>query len=465
MRERRSQPGGVPLPGGSVARPANGARPRLPRRNPALSRFIPDLREGEVVVILQRQHWLILLRGLVWPILVLALWVATIPFAIPFIGGLNPDPYAPGGGVPAWLPVVLWLFYFGFAALTLLIGAYILLDWSDDWIALTTRRLIIMEKKLFLHESRREAPLQKVQNVTADYPNSIGIGLDFGNLKVDTAGIGMLEYNNLPHPRVMREAIFAQQQALKAHMPPPEDRRKVALRGILQGGGAALTPGGEGRIHVAATGAQPGASSYVSGYGSFNRLFPFSAQRGQGTVTWHKHWIFLVRGLLWPVLVYLLAIVALLVLATISSPEAANPLTGIALWVVLLLTPLCLLWALWNWEDWRNDTYMLDHERVYDIERLPFGLREQSKETLITRITDVTYVVPGPLANLFNFGNVVLKTPGEATEFIFSRIPCPREVQSEIMRRVDDYRLRDNAGADREIEAWLKAYDEVKREP
>jgi hypothetical protein len=84
-------------------------------------------------------------------------------------------------------------------------------------------------------------------------------------------------------------------------------------------------------------------------------------------------------------------------------------------------------------------------------------------ETLINRISDVMYEVPGPLANLLNYGNVVIKTPGEATEFDFKGIPCPREVQQEIMERVDEYRRKGAAGADREIEAWIKAYHDVVR--
>src|SRR5207237_10287967 len=84
-------------------------------------------------------------------------------------------------------------------------------------------------------ETRREAPIMKSQNVVAEYPNTLALALDFGDLKVDTAGIGLLVYNGLPSPRVVREAIFAQQAALSANEPPPEDRRKAAIVNIMQG--------------------------------------------------------------------------------------------------------------------------------------------------------------------------------------------------------------------------------------
>ena len=128
------------------------------------------------------------------------------------------------------------------------------------------------------------------------------------------------------------------------------------------------------------------------------------------------------------------------------------------------MTPVCFAWALWNWEDWRNDTYRLDGERLSHVESLPFGMREQSKETLISRVSDVMYLVPGPLANLLDYGDVVIKTPGEATEFVFAGVPCPREVQQEIMDRVDDHRRAGAAGTDREIAAWLRTYHDVTRD-
>ena len=49
-----------------------------------------------------------------------------------------------------------------------------------------------------------------MQNVTAEYPNSMGVALDFGELRVDTAGIGVLVFENLPRPRAMREAYIKQ---------------------------------------------------------------------------------------------------------------------------------------------------------------------------------------------------------------------------------------------------------------
>jgi hypothetical protein len=144
-----------------------------------------------------------------------------------------------------------------------------------------------------------------------------------------------------------------------------------------------------------------------------------------------------------------------------GQPGVPSSVVG---WIVVILAPVCLVWAVYNWENWRNDRYMLEGERLYDIESLPFGLREQSKQTMITRITDVSYLVPGPMAHLFDYGDVVLKTPGEATEFTFERVPHPRQVQKTIMQRVEEYQQKEKALPDEEIEAWLKAYHDAQSE-
>jgi hypothetical protein len=303
------------------------------------------------------------------------------------------------------------------------------------------------------------------------------MALDFGDLMIDTPGTGTLSFADMPAPKVVRESIFAQQKVLQSAQPPPEDMRRAAVRSLILGKDpAAPSPGAPAGLPRVAAGSSPqapqmrsprnpNAAPTVSGYGLLNVLFPIGPQRNGLLVTWHKHWLYLLRGAVAPLLL-LGAVLALWTGSIVmGEPGVVGPLEVVLGWAALVLTPVCLIWSLWNWEDWRNDLYRLDHERVYHIESLPFGLREQSKETTMGRISDVMYVVPGPIANLLNYGDVIIKTPGEATEFVFHGIPCPREVQQEIMERVDDLRRKAAAGTDREIEAWLKAYHDVTREP
>jgi hypothetical protein len=331
----------------------------------------------------------------------------------------------------AVLPTCLWVAWVGLAVGCVLWVVYLAFDWRGDWVALTNRRLIVMDKALFFHEARSEAPVDRVQNVTADYPNGMSMALDYGHLRVDTAGEGAIVFTHLPHPKAMREAIFAQQQALDAINTTTDDLRKAAVKSILQGSPVPQ---------------------------------PSTAVAQSSTLVWRKHWFFLVRGVAAPVLLWLLSLAAWF--ASIYGIEQGAPgtLSGLVGWAVVILAPVCLVWAVYNWENWRNDRYVLDGERLYDIESLPFGLREQSKQTLIARITDVSYVVPAPMAHMLDYGDVVVKTAGEATQFTFDRVPHPRQVQTLVMQRVEEHRQQEQAANDEEIGAWLKAYHETQRE-
>src|SRR5918912_400923 len=199
-------------------------------------RLIPDLRAGERVVMLQRRHPVVLFRNLLKPLLLAMFWVLVLLAGSQWSVVAGPDsPPVANPWLPAWLPAVLWLSWLGVAALLVLWGAYLALDWSDHWIALTNRRLIIMDKIPFLRESRREATIRKVRNVTAEYPNNMAVALDFGDLKVDTAGIGGLVFGNLPRPRRMRGAIFNAPAEANAARPSPEDLRRARARSIILG--------------------------------------------------------------------------------------------------------------------------------------------------------------------------------------------------------------------------------------
>jgi hypothetical protein len=425
---------------------------------PSARRFggvIPDLRPGEGVVLLARRHPMTILRAVMVPLVLLIMWAPGLLLALSFSDSLRSDPLLNPGGPPAWASTAVLIVYLGLGTVLVAWLIYAAANWRSDWVALTTRRVIVMEKTLFIREARREAPLLKVQNVLADYPNGVAIAFDYGDLSVDTSGTGTLAFRSVPRPRAFRDAIFGQQNLLQAHEPPPEDRRAAAVLGIVQGRDPALSQPRR----------NPSSPPAVTGYGALSQFLPLAPMRTGQKVTWHKHWWYLVRGLAMPLLVWVLVVGGWLAAAALADPLVFGAATAAIGWAAVAMTPVCFAWAIWIWEDWRNDTYRIDGERLSHVESLPFGLREQSKETVIARVSDVMYVVPGPLANLLDFGNVVIKTPGEATEFVFAGVPCPREVQQEIMDKVDEHRRAASAGTDREIAAWLRTYHDVTRDP
>ena len=64
---------------------------------------------------------------------------------------------------------------------------------------------------------------------------------------------------------------------------------------------------------------------------------------------------------------------------------------------------------------------------------------------------------------LLNYGNVVVKTPGEATAFTFDGVPNPGAVLGEIMDRIEAEREREQGQWARDMQDWIRSYnDEVQ---
>ncbi|MDH4207663.1 MAG: PH domain-containing protein, partial [Anaerolineae bacterium] len=117
---------------------------------------------------------------------------------------------------------------------------------------------------------------------------------------------------------------------------------------------------------------------------------------------------------------------------------------------------------------WRNDIYQLTEDRIIDIERLPLGLREERREASLSMIQDIGYEIPGVIANLLDYGNVVIETAGREAAFTFSWVHQPRQVQQEIFSRMDAFREKERREqkerrAD-ELLDWFSTFAELPRE-
>ncbi len=348
-------------------------------------------------------------------------------------------------------------------------------DWTNDYFILTNQRVIFLDKVVGVRETRSEAPMNKVHNVRIEFPGRFAQFLNFGSLALDTAGLGVLSFDVLPNPRRLRERILSVRQIINQEaLPTREERRRKVLLERVSGG----TQDPEDQPMEA-----PYTAPREEGMSRANIIFPFTAQRQGETVVWHRHWIFLLKAELAPLGIILLIIVTAILLTMFTSPappapmpadpyllsspaEAAPAGSGILDTVVsvirwvLIVALLPVLFFIWYvYEDWRNDKYSLTHDRVMTVEKRPLGGYEVVTETMFGRITDVSYNIVSPLAMILNFGTVVIKTPGEATAFVFRDLPDPRGVQQEITTRLEAHRAREAAQWDNDIIDWLSAYD------
>jgi CRP-like cAMP-binding protein/membrane protein YdbS with pleckstrin-like domain len=111
-----------------------------------------------------------------------------------------------------------WLFFpIGFLwVLSVLWMVYQYVDWSNDVYIVTREEVIDVERNLAIFplwfvwtESRRQAPLSRVQNVNLSMPNVVAFLFNFGDVIVQTAGLeGTLDFKFVSRPRQVQAEIL-----------------------------------------------------------------------------------------------------------------------------------------------------------------------------------------------------------------------------------------------------------------
>jgi len=110
----------------------------------------------------------------------------------------------------SWL--VAWLIL---EAILLGVLLWFVEDWRNDYVQLTPSHIILVEQKpLLLREARREARLDRIQNLSFQVPGFWGQLLKFGHVQFETAGReGRFELKWVRHPAKIRTLISDRQYA------------------------------------------------------------------------------------------------------------------------------------------------------------------------------------------------------------------------------------------------------------
>lgn len=391
-------------------------------------RFRCTLEPGERCLYVWTRHWIILVRRAGWLLVLLGLilgggWL--------WIHGMEPGERS----VPELLVLLLGL----------IVGIYILyayVDWRNDALVMTDRRLLHLERVILLFQSQQETGLDRVQNVRVTVPGLLGTLLEYGEVRIETAARGSdIVFGPVPRPRQVQDAILARVLELRAAF--SEQR----MREVVQ---RARAPRDRGATRDSA---QPAPRRT-----RFRLLPPNPLVEGE-RIVWHKHWIFLVVRIFLPVVLLL----GLLILGfAVFLPHRA-PATLWALWVFGILA--LLLTIVWRYQVWLGDVYEVAADRIHDIYRTPFGLfGETRRSTDLGRIQNITYEQPGLLAVLFRYGNVRIETAG-AEDLTFDHVPNPADVQRTIYQQQEVYRRRQQEKQWQEVLALLRMYHEAEGEP
>ncbi len=349
------------------------------------------------------------------------------------------------------------------AALALIaLGAIVwgVLDWGNDWLIITTRRIIHLEKVLLTSERMTAAPLERIQDVRITR-SLLGSLLGYGDLIVQTAAtVGQIRFDYVGDPEGVKQRIWDQVTRVRAGARAEE--RERASEALEQRLGISLPPSRLPPIVSGQPASPPEREEPRRGFS----LFPFREVE-RDRVTWRKHWLNLAARAGRPLLIALL-LGAILVWIGLHFDDFAQPDQATAILLVVILSFLgALAWLWWEYEDWRNDVYIVTNERIIDVRKKPLFFAEERREASLDNVQNVDVIIPSPLAYLFGYGSVIIQTAAEAGQFEFAFVGNPREVQAEINRRAEALRAaraeRERIQRQNELAMWFDVYHRLQR--
>lgn len=196
-------------------------------------------------------------------------------------------------------------------------------------------------------------------------------------------------------------------------------------------------------------------------------VLPLSPVEDGDAVTYHRHWIILVRNLAVPFVIGLFDIFVWVTFFTYGDVARLLRL-GWHLNLGLLAVSLApAVWLLWRYEDWRNDYYVVTSERVVDVDRRPFGFGGEVREAPMANVQNVSMQVPGFLATTLDFGNINVETAGQQSSLVFRSIHHPRDVLARVAAKVDEFRetrmAQEQEARQQELTTWFSTYADLNR--
>jgi CRP-like cAMP-binding protein/membrane protein YdbS with pleckstrin-like domain len=413
-------------------------RPEVTERRHATR--LPGQFPDETIIVHLHKHDVILQQQLALPVLVLA--IGLIAFFYGLVSG------------------TLWI---------LLVSAILLLpplpliwyrvtDQRNDYYVVTNKRIIQQERTPLGRENSSEASLLDIQDIQTIKEGQLAQLLNFGDLIIDTAARRQpVVFRQIPDPEGTKNMIFEQRERAQAWARAEE---RTAIRDAMQTRFGLQAP----PVRVA----EPPSPAQDRGLKLFawlrtgaGILPPLRHEEGD-TITWRKHWIALIQPILPPTGLVIGGTVLAMAIAYVS-PRIHFSLAPILIgYGAFLVIPV--IWLVWQFADWQNDTYSVTATRIIDIEKRPFFGREERREADLERVQNIAVSVPGPLARFLGYGSVVIETAGE-DPFTFDLVRDPNGVRAEISRRVDARRrqiLQETAHRRRdELLEWFSVYDHI----
>ena len=417
-------------------------------RKLARSKRFKWLGKNEVIYFIARRHKIRLFQALLAPVFSMIGALVLVGVGI-FLSSAIPQAV----GWAAALGVFFW-------------GIWRAIDWSNDYYIVTNQRVIWLEKVLFLHDSREEAPLGTILSVGVE-TDQLGRILKYGNVIVRTF-VGKLEFDHVEHPTQAGDMIREYWERTKAIT--TRSQMDVMKDTIKQKLGLPLPKRQQVELSPVVPVDEEKVQRAPLWLLALSNVFQLRIEDG-GKVTYHKHWIVLIRQA-WKPLGLLLLNMFLFgwrIYLLAASPDPADTVIHInaagipapdgALAILLVFFLIIGGWLWYYFEDWKNDIFKVTNEEIFDIDKKPFG-SEEKRSAQIENILSTSYSRDGIIANIFNYGTVKISVGG--TQMAFEDVMDPAAVQADINRRRSARIAKKGEDAGKEdrerFATWLAAY-------
>ncbi len=429
---------GLSQEGWDEARKVHGRRDR---KSTAVNLLPDELVEFQA----RRSGWYLFVK-LFWPVLSLFLLPSVLFILISGWG---------------FLPNSVTLIIVGFIAfIFLVIVLFRLVDWTNDYFVITNKHLIHHEFDLRgFRITINKIPIKQVQSVEILKPSLIANLFKIGSARVTTAAQkGVILFDNIAAPRLVQETLNRLTSRVRAL---DEGEAQFVMRQSLEQH-FALEPA----LKEYTDDEEPVAEDEerVSAWQQIRNRYAWRVVNGN-IITYRKHIFILIAG------VWLPAVIALGLTCLGYLLIRYTPISNILISLIVGIVILGILsWFIWNFEDWRNDTFQVSDRFVVDIDRKPFGFGESRKQAPIAKIQNVNADRPGLLPTIFNYGYVYMDTAGVDTDITFEYVPHPSQVQADIFQKLElhEQKQRKQRGADRReeysvlLDVWKQAREQKR---
>lgn len=303
------------------------------------------------------------------------------------------------------------------------------LDWSNDYLMITNRRVLQAEEVLFFEDERQEIAIERVKQVSVEASrNFFEFSFHIGTVTITSAGQAKLVFNRLYMPdRIRKEIDDAKIAYMKGRADFRTQRMENSLRNKFLG-----EPMKDWEPEPIQVDAIPQNELSL-----WEWLVPSKpVDEGGDQIVFRKHPLFLYTGLVKIFISYIILFLAV----TLGLPTlftVGNPAISLAGFIICLVWFIVNTIGLWyTWEDWHNDRYILSARNIVDVEKKPFGFDLESNVILLADVQDVSVDKPSLLSNIFDYGDVKVTTAGAGKAITFDHVPEPRKVEAEISRRM-----------------------------